>query len=72
MECGMNTELPAMPIVYILAAPDSQPPVPSSFDCPVFKDPTRSEYILSVPLATTQPAQRWVLAGTALLLGLDE
>jgi hypothetical protein len=72
MECGMTSELQAMPIVYILATPASQPTTRSGFSCPVFKDPTRSEYILSIQLATTQPVQQWVLAGTALLLGLDE
>merc|ERR1711871_266331 len=62
-----------MPIVFCKASFITAAPTTGVYKCPVYKTRTRGNtYVFSAMLKTKSPAERWTLAGVALLLDVVE
>lgn len=62
---------PAMPVLYVRAAPAEEQELQNTYACPVYRTKRRGPtYVWTLHLQTRQPAARWTLAGVALLLSV--
>lgn len=62
---------PAMPVLYVRAAPAEEQELKNTYACPVYRTKRRGPmYVWTLHLQTRQPAARWTLAGVALLLSV--
>ena len=59
----------AVPVVYVYAAQSSQGKDPRTYECPIYRNPTRgaATYIGSVDLESDVNPRHWTLRGVALL-----
>lgn len=67
----MRELTPAMPVLYVRAAPAEEQELKNTYACPVYRTKQRGPtYVCTLQLQTRQPAARWTLAGVALLLSV--
>lgn len=60
---------PPMPVVCLRAVLADKVDVRMSYPCPVYRTRQRGDtFVWEFPLKTSVPSDKWVIAGTALLL----
>ncbi|GFT26441.1 dynein heavy chain 9, axonemal [Trichonephila clavipes] len=60
---------PPMPVICLKSVLSDKVDVRNSYGCPVYRTRQRgSTFVWEFPLKTNEPPEKWVIAGTALLL----
>ncbi|XP_074510014.1 dynein axonemal heavy chain 11 [Sebastes fasciatus] len=70
-EAVLRDLTPAMPVLYVRAAPAEEQELKNTYECPVYRTKQRGPtYVWTLHLRTKQPPAKWIAAGVALLLSV--